>query len=166
MTVERAIFAGGCFWGVEEIFSGVDGVVSVTSGYTGGNTENPTYKEVRAGGTGHAEAVLVEFDPEAADYGKLVRIFFELHDPAQAGGQGPDLGAQYRSAVFYIGERQKEEALRALCFLKGHGIPAVTELVPAGVFYPAEEYHQRYFKKNPDRLSGSCHFRREIDWED
>jgi len=165
MGIKKAIFAGGCFWGVEEIFSGILGVISVQSGYTGGHTSNPAYKDVCSDGTGHAEAVLVEYDAGVTDYAALVRIFFELHDPTQMNRQGPDYGSQYRSAIFYFDENQRADAQDAMDYLKSHGVDAVTELIPAGVFYPAEEYHQKYFKKNPDKAHATCHFRREINWD-
>ena|GEM_PF-6645832 len=161
---ERALFAGGCFWGVEDFFSARKDVFAAISGYTGGFTENPDYRMVCGGGTGHAEAVLIEYDPELVSYRDLARFFFEIHDPTQLGYQGPDIGAQYRSAVFYFGEDQ-EKTIRAIIeFLRSHGLNVVTEVVPAGKFYQAEDYHQHYFTKNPSRRQFTCHNRREIDW--
>jgi len=147
---QRATFAAGCFWGVEEAFRKVKGVVSTVVGYTGGHTENPTYKEVCAGATGHAEAVEVTFDPEAVSYRELLEVFWGLHDPTTVDRQGPDIGSQYRSAVFYHGEEQKrlaEESKKALEASGVHSRPVVTEITAAAEFYPAEEYHQKYLMK-------------------
>ena len=154
---ETAIFAGGCFWGVEHAFQGLAGVLGVTSGYTGGHTENPSYEEVCSGETGHAEAVRVEFDPAKVGYEELTRLFFELHDPTQLNRQGPDFGTQYRSAVFYADEMQKRVAEKLMRLLRDNGYDVVTELTPASVFYPAEEYHQAFFLKHPGRAF--CHAR-------
>jgi len=149
--MEKAIFAAGCFWGVEASFRQVPGVTSATVGYTGGHTQNPTYEEVCSDTTGHAEAVLVEFDPSKISYGKLLDIFWGIHDPTTKNRQGPDVGAQYRSAVFYLNDAQKEAALASKAELQRLGIykrPVVTEIAPASEFYPAEEYHQRYHEKH------------------
>lgn len=146
-----ATFAAGCFWGVEYKFSQIPGVVSTVVGYTGGRTPNPTYKQVCSDRTGHAEAVLVAFDPAAVTYEELVRRFFAMHDPTQVNRQGPDRGSQYRSAVFYHGPEQYETARRVIEELKASGKfkkPLATELVPAGEFYRAEEYHQKYYEKH------------------
>lgn len=153
-----ATFAAGCFWGVEDAFRQVKGVTSTTVGYTGGRTTNPTYKEVCSHTTGHAEAVEVEFDPKQVSYQKLLDLFWEIHDPTQLNRQGPDVGSQYRSAVFYHDAAQ-EAAARASKMAqeksgKYHG-PVVTEITPAPQFYRAEDYHQQYFEK---RGVKSCHF--------
>lgn len=155
--MEAAIFAAGCFWGVEHIFMQVRGVVKTRVGYTGGDSENPTYPEVCTGFTGHAEAVRVEYDPSLVSYEELLDYFWRLHDPTQLNRQGPDMGTQYRSAVFYHNEEQKKAAEKSKEQFDKSGVfskKAVTEIKPAGIFYDAEEYHQDYFNKNPGR---SCH---------
>jgi len=148
---EKATFAAGCFWGVECRLAKVPGVLSTSVGYTGGTLENPGYEAVCTGETGHAESVEVIFDPDVVSFERLVRRFFEIHDPTQAGRQGPDVGAQYRSAIFYHDKNQESAARKVMEDLRTSGAlarPLATELVPAGVFYRAEEYHQRYFKKH------------------
>ena len=152
-TFEVATFAGGCFWCMEEAFDEVHGVVSTTSGYTGGRLENPTYEQVSAGGTGHFEAVLVVFDPKVVGYADLLRTFWHNVDPTQAEGQFCDHGHQYRSAIFWKDETQHrlaEESKRALEASTRFKRPIVTEIVRFTAFYPAEEYHQDYYKKNPE----------------
>ncbi|MDD5092692.1 MAG: bifunctional methionine sulfoxide reductase B/A protein [Candidatus Wallbacteria bacterium] len=144
---EKAAFAGGCFWGVEHLMKAEPGVFSVTSGYTGGTVSRPTYEEVCTGKTGHFEAVMVTFDPAITDYRTLAKIFFEIHDPAQEGGQGPDIGSQYRSAVFHFTKKQGEIAAELIEQLKSKGLAVKTLLLPAGVFYQAEEYHQDYYER-------------------
>jgi peptide methionine sulfoxide reductase msrA/msrB len=143
----RAYFAGGCFWGVEHLFEGQEGVISAASGYMGGSTENPTYEEVISGITGHMETVEVEYDPEKVTYEELARYFFEIHDPTQAGGQGPDIGEQYLSAVFYRNDEEKETAERLIGILRDKGYDVVTKVLPAGQFWEAEGYHQDYYAR-------------------
>jgi len=157
--VQWAVFAGGCFWGVEHWFQSVPGVLSVQSGYTGGTVVNPTYKQVCTGTTGHAEAVRIAFDPAKATYEQLAKLFFEIHDPTTLNRQGPDFGPQYRSAVFYRDEAQKQTTEKLIAQLKGRGYQVVTELAPAAPFYVAELYHQNYLALNPGRQD--CHVRVE-----
>jgi peptide methionine sulfoxide reductase msrA/msrB len=143
-----AIFAGGCFWGVEYFMQKSGGVISVTSGFTGGHVKNPSYKEVCTGNTGHAEAVRIIYDPEKTTYEKLLKLFLEIHDPTQVGGQGPDLGDQYRSEIFYLNDEQKKIAQKNIDVLKSKGFKIATSLTPASEFYQAENYHQDYYFKN------------------
>jgi peptide-methionine (S)-S-oxide reductase len=152
--LEKAVFAGGCFWCMEAPFDKLTGVVSVTSGYTGGYTKNPTYKEVSAGGTGHAEAVQIVYDRSQISYETLLTVFWHNVDPTVADRQFCDSGHQYRSAIFYQDGRQHALALKSKAALeksKPFREAVVTEIVPASAFYPAEEYHQHYYKKNPLR---------------
>ncbi len=153
-NLKTATFAGGCFWCVESDFEKVDGVVEAISGYTGGGEPNPTYKEVSAGGTGHAEAVQVRYDPAKITYEELLDVFWRHVDPTDAGGQFVDRGSQYRTAIFYHDEEQKRIAEESKAALEKSGRfaqPVVTEIVPLGEFYTAEEYHQDYYDKNPLR---------------
>ena len=153
-ALEKATFAGGCFWCMEAPFDKLDGVVSVTAGYTGGRTVKPTYEEVSGGGTGHAESVEIVFDPAKIAYGTLLDVFWRNVDPTTPNRQFCDVGAQYRTAVFYHGEEQRrlaEESRKALEESKRLPARIVTEIAPAGPFWPAEEYHQHYYKKNPVR---------------
>ena len=145
MSLEEAFFAGGCFWGVEHLLEPLPGVISVESGYMGGRVDNPTYKAICTGTTGHAEAVRVRFDPSKTTYETLARMFFEIHDPTQRNRQGPDIGSQYRSAVFVTGPTQAKIIERLIAVLKGKGLDVVTELKPARIFWPAEAYHQDYY---------------------
>jgi peptide-methionine (S)-S-oxide reductase len=149
-----ATFAGGCFWCMEPPFDALDGVISTTSGYTGGHKENPTYKEVSAGGTGHAEAVQIVYDPQRVSYGELLDVFWHNIDPTTADGQFCDWGSQYRSEIFYNTPEQRQQAEQskaALEELKPFKEPVVTRISAATTFYPAEEYHQDYYLKNPLR---------------
>ncbi len=149
MEAKKAYFAGGCFWGVEHLFQGKPGVVEAVSGYMGGKMENPTYEQVCSKTTGHLETVEVTYDPEQISYEELARYFFEIHDPTQADGQGPDIGPQYLSAVFYSTAEEREIAEKLIEILKGKGYPVITKLVPADKFWEAEDYHQDYYiRKN------------------
>lgn len=147
----KAYFAGGCFWGVEHCFEQREGVVEAVSGYMGGHTANPTYEQVCRGGTGHLEAVEVTYDPAVVSYEDLARLFFEIHDPTQAGGQGPDIGEQYQSAIFYGSEEERTIAERLIDTLKRKGYDVVTQVRPMTAFWPAEEYHQDYYRKKGSR---------------
>ncbi len=152
--LETAIFAGGCFWCVESDFDHVDGVVSTTSGYTGGDERDPSYQDVSSGSTGHAEAVRIEYDPQRVTYEKLLDVFWHSVDPTTRDSQFCDRGAQYRTAIFVGDEEQRGLAQRSkeeLAASKPFAAPIVTEIVTASTFYPAEEYHQDYYKKNPIR---------------
>jgi peptide methionine sulfoxide reductase msrA/msrB len=142
---KSAIFAGGCFWGVEYYLQQLRGVITAVSGYTGGESANPTYESVCAGGTGHIEAVEVLFDPCLTNYERLARTFFEIHDPTQVGGQGPDIGEQYKSVVFYVDNEQKMIAAELIGLLEKQGYKVVTELRPAKPFFAAENHHQDYY---------------------
>ena len=143
-----AVFAGGCFWGVEYFMQKEPGVISVTSGYTGGHVKNPSYKEVCTGKTGHAEAVKIVYDPEKTSYEKLLRLFLEIHDPTQVGGQGPDLGDQYRSEIFYMNDDQRKTAENSLKILTDKGYRIATAVTKASEFFDAEDYHQDYYFNN------------------
>ena len=149
--MEKAMFGAGCFWGVEHGFRSLDGVHEAYSGYSGGDTENPTYQEVCTGTTNHAEVVLIEFDPEVITYERLLEVFWGGHDFTQVNRQGPDVGTQYRSVIYYFNDAQKELAEFSKNALNDSGklpAPVATEIAPAGEFYKAEEYHQRYFEKH------------------
>jgi len=151
MTVQKAYFAAGCFWGVEDRFRKTPGVLDAVSGYMGGHTENPTYRQVCAGDTGHAEAVEVSFDEEQVSYEALLELFFEMHNPTTLNRQGPDFGSQYRSAVFVQNAEQRSAAQAAMEKVDASGKwndPVVTQLNGMAPFWRAEEYHQRYFEKN------------------
>ena len=154
---ELATFGAGCFWGVEATFRRLPGVISTRVGYTGGRTENPTYRDVCSGRTGHAEAVEVTYDPERIQYADLLRVFWENHDPTTPNRQGPDVGEQYRSAIFFHTREQEAEARASKDRLGAENRfrrPIVTQVVPSVAFYPAEEYHQQYLEK---RGLASCH---------
>ncbi len=147
VALEKAYFAGGCFWGVEHLLKQEEGVISTQVGYIGGQTKNPTYKQVCYENTGHAEAVEVGFEPYKTSYERLARLFFEIHDPTQKNGQGPDIGDQYRSAVFYTNPAQKGTTEKLIGLLMAKGYKVVTEVTPADTFWPAEDYHQDYYDK-------------------
>jgi peptide-methionine (S)-S-oxide reductase len=151
---QTAVFAGGCFWGVQGVFEHVQGVTSATSGYSGGFVKSPSYETVSTGITGHAESVSVIYDPSKISYGQLLMIYFSVaHDPTQLDRQGPDTGSQYRSSIFYTSDEQKhiaEAYVAQLAAAKIYNRPIVTKIVPFAAFYPAEEYHQDYLKRHPD----------------
>jgi len=144
---DTAIFAGGCFWGVEHLMQKIPGVISVESGYIGGHVDNPTYEQVCTKTTGHAEAVRITFDPSVASYETLAKAFFEIHDPTQMNRQGPDIGNQYRSEVFYNTPEQQQVAEKLILQLQNKGFDVVTRVTPTTVFWPAETYHQDYYER-------------------
>lgn len=155
--METATLAGGCFWCLESAFERLQGVVSVIPGYTGGQKANPSYREVCAGTTGHAEAVQITFHPGVISFRDLLEVFFSIHDPTTLNYQGNDVGTQYRSAIFYSSSEQKQEAERIVGELTASGVwprPIVTEVKPLTGFYPAEEYHHQYYRRNPEQ--GYC----------
>ncbi|MBN1476931.1 peptide-methionine (S)-S-oxide reductase MsrA [Candidatus Sumerlaeota bacterium] len=157
MTTERAMFAAGCFWGVEAALRRVPGVVNTAVGYSGGHMDHPTYQQVCTDTTGHAEVVLIEFDPSAVTFEQLLDVLWSIHDPTLLNRQGPDIGTQYRSAIFFFGEEQRRAAEASRDRLEQSGRlsrPVVTEITPAGPFWRAEEYHQCYLER---RGLGSCH---------
>lgn len=152
--LETATLAGGCFWCTESVFDELRGVESVVSGYSGGHTESPTYKEVCSGTTGHAEVIDVTFDPSEIDFADILRVFFTVHDPTTLNRQGGDIGTQYRSAIFYHSEAQRQAAeavIREIDEATIYPNPIVTEVVPFEKFWPAEDYHQEYFANNPNQ---------------
>jgi peptide-methionine (S)-S-oxide reductase len=158
MKTAEAIFAGGCFWGVEEAFRQIPGVVSTEAGYTGGHFKNPTYEDVCSDKTGHAESVRVVYDPSRVGYDDLLNAFWKIHNPTTLNRQGPDVGSQYRSAIFYTSDEQKRLAEESKKRLEAENLfpkPIVTEIVPASTFYRAEEYHQEYLEK---RGLAQCHY--------
>lgn len=166
VKTETATLAGGCFWGVEEIIRAIPGVLSTQVGYTGGNTKNATYIEVKTGNTGHAEAIKVEFDPSKLKYEDLLVHFFRLHNPTTKNQQGNDIGSQYRSAIFFHSPEQRAAAERVMAMVDASGAwkkPLVTELVAASTWYDAEDYHQDYLRKNPGGYT--CHYVRDISFE-
>ncbi len=146
--MEIAIVAGGCFWGVEHFMRRLEGVVDVESGYIGGDLDSPSYKDVKSGATGHAEAVKVTFDPKQVSYQSVIRLFFEIHDPEQVNRQGVDVGSQYRSEIFYLSEQQRVVALENIAILEAKGYKIATKVTAATTFYDAEEYHQDYTEKH------------------
>jgi len=157
---ERAIFASGCFWGTEYHLQKIPGVISTTVGYTGGHVDNPTYKQVCTDRTGHAEAVEVIYDPSKTSYEQLAKMFFETHDFTQLNRQGPDIGKQYRSEVFYLNDEQKKISTELIRTLRKKGFNVKTKVTQAGKFWPAENYHQDYYKNNGK--TPYCHIYRKI----
>lgn len=154
---QTAIFAGGCFWCMQPPYDELPGVISTTVGYTGGDLPNPTYEEVSSGTTGHVEAVKIVFDPRKTSYKELLSVFWRNIDPTNDAGQFVDYGSQYRTAIFYLNEQQRKEAVASKKALEASGKfdgPIVTQILPAGEFYPAEEYHQEFYRKNPLRYKG------------
>jgi len=151
---QKATFAAGCFWGVEETFRAIPGVTKTTVGYTGGSLESPSYEDVCTGKTGHAEAVEIEFNPEQVSYDELLQAFWSSHDPTQLNRQGPDTGTQYRSAIFFHSPEQEQKARESKKSLESSGKfqkPIVTEISPAAKFWPAEDYHQKYLQKKGEK---------------
>lgn len=157
-NTQQAVFGGGCFWCIEAAFERIPGVLDASSGYAGGNTENPSYEEVCSGGSGHAEVVKLEYDPEKVTFEQLLETFFKVHDPTQLNRQGADIGTQYRSVIYYMNEEQKTAATEFIKTLQDevYEKPVVTELSPLETFYRAEAYHQDYYEKNP--TAGYCAF--------
>ncbi|MBI5402758.1 MAG: bifunctional methionine sulfoxide reductase B/A protein [Ignavibacteriae bacterium] len=160
VKTEKAIFAGGCFWGVEYYFQKANGVKSTEVGYIGGHKDNPTYKEVCSGKTGHIEAIEVEFDPLQTSYEEMAKLFFEIHDFTQTNGQGPDIGEQYLSEIFYFDDAQKETAEKLIKVLTDKGYKVATNLRKATTFWQAEDYHQEYYQKNGHEPY--CHARKKV----
>lgn len=161
-SLQTATLAGGCFWGVEDLFRKLNGVVETTVGYTGGNVPNPTYERICKGDTGHAEAIQIKFDSTKVSYEEILKYFFRLHDPTTLNRQGNDMGTQYRSAIFYHNDEQKRAAEKVKEEVDASGKwkrPVVTQIVAASEFYSAEEYHQDYLVKNPGGYT--CHFIRD-----
>jgi len=153
--IEKVAFGGGCFWCSEAVFLELAGVINVTPGYAGGKWPQPTYEEVSTGKTGHAEVVLVEYDPKIISFEKLLEVFFDSHDPTSLNQQGPDRGTQYRSILLYTTSQQRKEAenyIKKLKESKKYSKPIVTEIVKLGKFYPAEEYHKKYYAKHPNDI--------------
>ena len=153
-NLETAVFGGGCFWCLEAVFQRLPGVTSVESGYMGGKVENPTYRQVCGGDTGHAEVVRVSFDPVRISYGELLAVFFATHDPTTLNRQGNDIGTQYRSVIFYSSEEQRQQARQAIAELAAaheFSAPIVTAVEPAATFFAAEDYHQNYYNENSDQ---------------
>ena len=152
-NIESVAFGGGCFWCIEAVFLLLKGVVAITPGYAGGKTMNPTYEEVSTGNTGHAEVILVEYDNKVISFEKLLEVFFDSHDPTSINRQGNDVGTQYRSILLYSSEKQRDEAkgyISKLTDSKKYSKPIVTELAPLNKFYPAEEYHKKYYETHPN----------------
>lgn len=161
-NIEVATFAGGCFWGMEEIIRKIPGVVETNVGYTGGSVENPNYELVKLGTTNHAEAVEIKFDPQKVSFKTLLDYFFRMHDPTTLNRQGNDIGTQYRSAIFYHTPEQKltaEQTIKEIEAKKRWNKPIVTQIIPAGTFYLAEDYHQDYLQKHPNGYT--CHWLRD-----
>ena len=154
--MQQALFGGGCFWCTEAVFLQLQGVQKVVSGYAGGQNPNPTYEQVCGGDTNHAEVILIDFDENQITYSQLLEVFFATHDPTTLNRQGNDIGTQYRSIVYYFNDEQKQQAEKIIQDLENDGLNIVTELSPAPTFYPAEEYHQNFYARNPSQ--GYCNF--------
>ena len=154
--MQQALFGGGCFWCVEAVFLQIQGVEKVVSGYAGGHTINPSYEDICKGDTNHAEVILIDFDETQITFQQLLEVFFATHDPTTLNRQGNDVGTQYRSVVYYFNEEQQQQTQGMIDALKADGLDIVTEVSPAPTFYPAEEYHQNFFARNPNQ--GYCNF--------
>ncbi|WP_374570492.1 peptide-methionine (S)-S-oxide reductase MsrA [Acinetobacter sp.] len=154
--MQQALFGGGCFWCTEAVFLQLKGVNQVVSGYAGGRTQQPSYEEICTGETQHAEVIRIDFDEAQISFAQLLDVFFATHDPTTLNRQGNDAGTQYRSVIYYFSAEQQQQAQRAIDALKADGLQIVTELSPAPVFYPAEDYHQNFFARNPSQ--GYCNF--------
>lgn len=154
--MQQAMLGGGCFWCVEAVFLQLKGVEKVVSGYAGGITQNPSYEQVCQGNTQHAEVILIDFDEQQISYTQLLNVFFTTHDPTTLNRQGNDIGTQYRSVIYYFDNEQKQQAEQVIESLEDEGLNIVTELSPVPMFYPAEEYHQNFFARNPSQ--GYCNF--------
>jgi len=154
--MQQAMLGGGCFWCVEAVFLQLKGVEKVVSGYAGGITQDPTYEQVCQGNTQHAEVILIDFDEQQINYTQLLNVFFTTHDPTTLNRQGNDIGTQYRSVIYYFDDEQKQQAEQVIQSLEDEGLNIVTELSPVPTFYPAEEYHQNFFARNPSQ--GYCNF--------
>lgn len=160
-NIREAYFAGGCFWGVEHLFKNIPGVISTEVGYMGGDLNNPLYQDVKTGETGHAESLKIVYDENKVSFEGLAKLFFEIHDPTQINRQGPDIGEQYRSAIFYTNKAQKEISEKLIKFLKEEkSMNIVTQLIKAEKFWKAEEYHQKYYEKTGG--TPYCHIRTKI----
>jgi peptide-methionine (S)-S-oxide reductase len=163
-TTERALLAGGCFWGMQDLIRRRPGVISTRVGYSGGKTDNPTYETVKTGQTGHAESIEIVFDPSVTSYRDMLELFFQIHDPTTVDRQGNDIGDQYRSAIFYLSDAQKAVAEETIADVNASGLwpgRVVTQVVPAGEFWEAEDFHQDYLERYPNGYT--CHFPRP-DW--
>ncbi|MDM1718959.1 peptide-methionine (S)-S-oxide reductase MsrA [Acinetobacter towneri] len=154
--MQQALFGGGCFWCVEAVFLQLQGVEKVTSGYAGGHTLNPSYEDICRGDSGHAEVILIDFDEQQISYSQLLEVFFATHDPTTLNRQGNDVGTQYRSVIYYLDATQQQAAAEMIAALQAESVNVVTELSAAPEFYPAEDYHQNFFAKNPNQ--GYCNF--------
>lgn len=154
--MQQALFGGGCFWCVEAVFLQLKGVEKVVSGYAGGHTEHPSYDDICRGDTNHAEVILIDYDETQISFAQLLDVFFTMHDPTTLNRQGNDIGTQYRSVIYYFNDEQQQQAQHTINALKAEGLNIVTELSPAPQFYPAEEYHQNFFARNP--AQGYCNF--------
>ena len=154
--MQHALFGGGCFWCTEAVFLQLKGVSAVTSGYAGGHVQQPTYEQICNGDTQHAEVIMIDYDEAQISFAQLLDVFFATHDPTTLNRQGNDVGTQYRSVIYYLNEEQRAQAQQRIDALKADGLDIVTELSPAPVFYPAEDYHQNFFARNPSQ--GYCNF--------